>query len=60
MADKAKKNESIKKFQKEKCRCYSIRFSKVSEQKELDWMEEHRPCVSYIKGLIRKDMESKQ
>lgn len=60
MANREKDNNRIKKWQKEKCKCYSIRFSSVSEREEQEWMEKHRPANAYLKKLIREDMNKQE
>ena len=57
---KDKYQETHEKWKKENMKLYAFRMTKSSESDLIDWIESHKPIQSYIKGLIRKDMESKQ
>jgi len=53
--------ESKEKWKKDNLKLYSFRLSKVSEKDMIDFLAEKQSVYSYIKDLIRKDMElSKQ
>lgn len=56
MPDKYAKTKQ--KWKAENTKIFTTRLSKVSEQDVIAWMESHKPTNAYIKGLIRKDMES--
>lgn len=46
-------------WKKEHMRLISFRLTKSSESDMIEWLESHKPIQSYLKTLIRKDMESK-
>ena len=50
--DKKKEQEYQKRVQKK----YSFTVSKVNEKDMIDFLETHRPVYTYVKGLIRQDM----
>ena len=43
-------------WEKENMKSFTIRCNVKSEKTMTDWLEEHKPIQSYIKGLIREDM----
>ena len=45
-------------WKKNNMKMYAFRLSKVSEKDMVDFLETKKPYYAYIKGLIRKDMES--
>ena len=46
-------------WKKDNLKLYAFRLSKVSESDMIEHLENNKPYYAYIKGLIRKDMESK-
>lgn len=56
---KDKYAETKYRWKQENTKIFTTRLSKVSEQKMIDWLENHRPTNAYIKGLIREDMNKK-
>lgn len=56
---KDKYQSSHEKWKKDNLKLYAFRLSKVSESDMIEHLENNKPYYAYIKGLIRKDMESK-
>lgn len=57
---KDKFQESKERWKRDNLKTYMFRLSKVSEADMIEHVEKCKPVYAYIKGLIRKDMESKQ
>lgn len=55
---KDKWQDSKEKWKKDNLKVYSFRLSKLSEKDMIDFLAEKESTYAYIKGLIRKDMES--
>lgn len=45
------------KWQRENKRSYTMRCSRVSEQKLIDYMERHTPSNAFLKELVTERME---
>lgn len=53
---KDKYQETRERWKRENMRQISFRLTRSTEQGMIDWLESHKPIQSYIKGLIREDM----
>ena len=47
-------------WKKENLKFYAFRLSKNSEQDMIDFLDKRKPVYTYIKGLIRSDMEKQK
>ena len=56
----AKTSKERLKWEKETQRLFAIKVSRLSEKDMIEFLESKESIQAYIKGLIRKDMESKQ
>lgn len=56
----AKTSKERLKWEKETQRIFAIKVSRLSEKDMVEFLESRESIQAYIKGLIRKDMESKQ
>ena len=52
--DKKKQREYQKRVEK----AYSFKVSKVSEMELIEFLEQHRPVNTYLKSLVKQEMQS--
>lgn len=53
-----KKREYTDNYLKNNFKRFGFRVSKVTESDIIEWLEQQKSVYSYIKELIRKDMET--
>jgi len=55
---KDKYQANKERWKKENMKLIAFRLTKSTDADLIQWLEEHKPIQAYLKGLIRKDMES--
>lgn len=60
MAYNERKKEYNKTYQKEKTTQRVLQLNYNTDIDIIDWLEKNRPFATYVKKLIRKDMEERK